>query len=63
MLITYSREEPVMEHQEHISDKSDMSPVTRILALVGILAIIAAGGAYLVYGSGLWNPQVQHAGQ
>lgn len=51
-----------MEHQEHISDKSDLSPFARIIAAVGILVVICAGGAYLVYGSGLWNPQVHHEG-
>jgi hypothetical protein len=49
-----------MEHQTHISEKSDISPVARIVAAIAILAVICAGGAYLVYGSGLWNPQVQH---
>lgn len=52
-----------MEHQTHISDKSDISPLARILAFIGVLAVICAGGAYLVYDSGLWNPQVQHSSQ
>jgi hypothetical protein len=50
-----------MEHQEHISEKSDISPFARIIAAIAILAVLAGGGAYLVYGSGLWNPQVQHS--
>ena len=50
-----------MEHQTHISDKSDLSPMAKLIAAIGILAMILAGGAYLVYGSGLWNPQVQHS--
>jgi len=49
-----------MEHQSHISDKSDISPLARIIAAIVVLAVIFAGGAYIVYGSGLWNPQVQH---
>ena len=51
-----------MEHQTHISDKSDLSPTAKLIAAIAILAAICAGGAYLVYGSGLWNPQVQHTG-
>jgi hypothetical protein len=49
-----------MEHQSHISDKSDISPVARILTVAAILAVLCGGGVYFVYGSGLWNPQVQH---
>jgi hypothetical protein len=49
-----------MEHQSHISDKSDLSPVARIIAAIAVLAIVCGSGVYLVYGSGLWNPQVQH---
>lgn len=52
-----------MEHEPHISEKADISPFARIITIIGILAIICAGGAYLVYGSGLWNPQVQHSSQ
>jgi hypothetical protein len=48
-----------MEHQSHISDKPDISPVAKIVAAVVVLAVILAGTAYIVYGSGLWNPQVQ----
>ena len=48
-----------MEHQDHISDKPDVSPVVRILTIVAILAVLCGGAAYFVYGSGLWNPQVQ----
>lgn len=51
-----------MEHQTHISEKSDLSPLARVIAIIGVLALICAGGAYVVYGSGLWNPQVQHTG-
>lgn len=49
-----------MEHLEHISEKSDLSPRAKLIAAIGILVMIAAGGTYLIYGSGLWNPQVQH---
>lgn len=49
-----------MDHPVHISDKPDVSPLVRIATIVAILAMIGAGGAYLVYGSGLWNPAVQH---
>jgi hypothetical protein len=49
-----------MEHQTHISEKPDISPVARIVAAVAILVVICGGGAYLIYDSGLWNPQVQH---
>lgn len=49
-----------MEHQAHISDKSDISPVTRIIIALVVVAGIAATGVYVVYESGLWSPQVQH---
>jgi hypothetical protein len=49
-----------MEHEAHISDKSDISPVGRIVVALAVVAALLAGGLYLVYGSGLWSPQVQH---
>ena len=49
-----------MEHQAHISDKSELSPVARVIVALAVIAAICAGGVYIVYESGLWSPQVQH---
>lgn len=49
-----------MEHQAHISDKSDLSPVARIIVVLAVVAAVCASGVYVVYGSGLWSPQVEH---
>ena len=46
-----------MEHEVHLSDDVDRGGMTaKIIAVVIILAILAGGGAYMVYGSGMWNP-------
>ena len=50
-----------MEHEPHISEKSDLSASARLLTILAILAVIVGTGAYVVYGSGLWNPQTHHA--
>jgi len=49
-----------MEHQAHISDKSDISPLARIVVALVVVAGIAASAVYIVYESGLWSPQVHH---
>ena len=45
-----------MEHEAHISEKSDISWGGRIVVALVVVAALIAGGAYLVYGSGLWSP-------
>ncbi|HEV7960686.1 MAG TPA: hypothetical protein VGP01_06610 [Rhizomicrobium sp.] len=49
-----------MQHQTYIDDKADSNFKTKIIAILLVVAAIAAIGWYVVYGSGMWNPPVQH---
>ena len=49
-----------MQHQTYIDDKADSDIKTKIIAVLLVVAAIAAIGVYVVYGSGMWNPPVQH---
>jgi hypothetical protein len=51
-----------MEHEAHLSEDADRGGmVTKIIALVVILALLAGAGVYMVYGSGMWSPpSVKH---
>jgi len=52
-----------MEHESHISEKSDLSVSARVIAFLVMLAVVLGVGGYFVYGSGLWNPQTHHSDQ
>ncbi len=52
-----------MEHEAHIAEP-DIGTLPKILAVLAIVVGLGAIGAYVVYGSGMWNPPVaQTAGQ
>ncbi|HEX4104745.1 MAG TPA: hypothetical protein VHX92_00800 [Rhizomicrobium sp.] len=42
-----------MEHQAHISEKSDQGIGVKLLVVVLVALAIVAFGAYVVYGSGI----------
>lgn len=52
-----------MQHQAHISEKDEQNFTTKIVAIIVVVAAIAAIGGYVVYGTGMWNPQVQQTSQ
>ncbi len=47
-----------MQHESHLDDKSDLGALPKIIAVLAVVAGLAAIGAYVVYGSGMWNPPV-----
>ncbi|MGH6828007.1 MAG: hypothetical protein ACREFW_03750 [Rhizomicrobium sp.] len=52
-----------MQHQAHLSEKDEPNGRARIVAILVVIAAIVAIGGYVVYGSGMWNPQVQQTSQ
>jgi hypothetical protein len=49
-----------MEHQTPISE-ANSSGLSKIIAIVAVVVGLAAIGAYVVYGSGMWNPPPAHS--
>jgi hypothetical protein len=49
-----------MEHLTPISE-ANSGTLPKILAIVAIVVGLAAIGAYVVYGSGMWNPPQAHS--
>jgi hypothetical protein len=52
-----------MEKQPHVSDLPEENRLGKIIAIVLVAAIVAGGTAFVVYYSGLWQPQIQHTQQ
>ncbi len=52
-----------MERQQHIDELPNDNAPAKIIAALVVAAMVAGGTAYFVYGSGLWQPQVQHTDQ
>ena len=51
-----------MQHESHISDEPNIGVGVRIVAILLVLIVIGAIVAYVVFGSGMWNPPpVQHS--
>lgn len=48
-----------MEHLTPI-EETNTSTLPRLIAVLAILVGLAAIGAYVVYGSGMWNPPPAH---
>jgi hypothetical protein len=49
-----------MEHETHISE-ANAGTMPKIIAIVAMLVVLCAAGAYVVYGSGMWNPPPAHS--
>ena len=49
-----------MEHQSPIAE-ANTGALPKIIAVVAIVVGLAAIGAYVVYGSGMWNPPQAHS--
>ena len=52
-----------MQRQKHIDELPDENRVARIVAAFVVAAIVAGGTGFLMYGSGLWQPQVHQTEQ
>jgi hypothetical protein len=48
-----------MEHQTPIEEATS-GTMPKLIAVLAILVGLAALGAYVVYGSGMWNPPPAH---
>jgi hypothetical protein len=44
-----------MQHESHIAE-SNSGALPKLIAVLVVLLGLAAVGAYVVYGSGMWNP-------
>jgi hypothetical protein len=44
-----------MQHETHIAE-SNSGAVSKLIALLVIVLGLAVVGAYVVFGSGMWNP-------
>ena len=44
-----------MQHESHIAELNT-GAVPKLIALLVVVLGLAAVGAYVVYGSGMWNP-------
>ena len=44
-----------MQHESHIAE-SNSGALSKLIAVLVVLLGLAAVGAYVVYGSGMWNP-------
>ena len=50
-----------MQHGEfHISEAS-VGTLPKLIAVLAVVVGLCAIGAYVVYGSGMWNPPVAHS--
>jgi hypothetical protein len=49
-----------MQHESHISE-ANTGALPKIIALIVIVVGLCAIGAYVVYGSGMWNPPPAHS--
>ena len=49
-----------MQHQTPIAE-SDGSMLPKIIAVLAVVIGLAAIGAFVVYGSGMWNPPQAHS--
>jgi hypothetical protein len=49
-----------MDHQTPITE-ANTGTMPKILAVLAIVVGLAAIGAYVVYGSGMWNPPQAHS--
>ena len=52
-----------MERQPHITDLPEDNRRAKIVAILIVIAMVLGGTAYFVYGTGLWQPRVQHTDQ
>ncbi len=55
------REMPLMEHNSHLTDSNDSGAFQKIIAAIVVAIALGAVGAYVMYGSGMWDPPVHHA--
>ena len=44
-----------MQHETYIKESS-VGVLPKILAVLAVVVLLCAAGAYVVYGSGMWNP-------
>jgi hypothetical protein len=52
-----------MEKQPHVSELPQENRLAKLIAVILVAAIVAGGTAFVVYYSGLWQPQAQHTQQ
>jgi hypothetical protein len=53
-------QETCMQHESHIAD-AGIGALPKLLAILAVVVGLCAIGAYVVYGSGMWNPPVAHS--
>ena len=53
-------QETCMQHESHIAD-AGVGALPKLLAILAVVAGLCAIGAYVVYGSGMWNPPIAHS--
>ena len=49
-----------MQHESHISE-AGVGALPKLIAVLAIVVGLCAIGAYVVYGSGMWDPPVAHS--
>jgi hypothetical protein len=49
------KQETSMQHETYIKESS-VGVLPKILAVLAVVVLLCAAGAYVVYGSGMWNP-------
>jgi hypothetical protein len=55
-----SERETFMQHDSHIAE-SHTGAMPKIIAILAVVLGLCAVGAYVVYGSGMWNPPAAHS--
>ena len=48
-----------MQHESHISE-ANVGALPKLIAVLAVVVGLCAIGAYVVYGSGMWNPPQAH---
>ena len=49
-----------MQHDHYIAE-SNVGTLPKIIAILAVVLGLCAIGAFVVYGSGMWNPPVAHS--
>ena len=45
-----------MQHESHVGAEPNTGAAAKLIAVLVVVLGLAAIGAYVVYGSGMWNP-------
>jgi hypothetical protein len=49
------QERTFMQHETYIKEEK-LGVLPKLLAVLAMVVVLAGAGAYVVYGSGMWNP-------